>query len=203
MIQAWSIVLVLLVTVSVVSIVIRTLRNGVPPMPSSARVQARLAGLVRRLRLPEHGTVLELGSGWGNLSVALSQAMPTATVVGYENSPVPFWFSLVTRLVFRRRNLRLMRRNFLSVPLHDADVVVCYLSPEAMARLQPKFSAELKASAVVISSTFALPLWKATQVEEVDDFYRTRIYVYPVAHCRGDGRGTHVDITDSGDGQSS
>lgn len=189
-----SVVLLAFVAIAAISIIVRTLRNGVPPMPSSPRVQAGMIAVIRQLGLPQHATVVELGSGWGSLSLAVSRAVPAAAVVGYENSPVPFWFSVALRRLFRAENLRLVRTNFHAVSLRDADLVICYLSLAAMARLQPKLAAELKASAMVVSSTFALPGWKPTKIAVADDMYRTRIYVYPAGACRSDAAGSHVDI---------
>jgi len=191
-----TIVLLVLVVFAVFSIIVRTLRNGVAPMPSSVRVRATMTSVLRELSMPPHGTVVELGSGWGSLSLALSRALPVMKVIGYENSPVPFWFSVIIRRLFRVDNLRLVRTDLYAVSLREAHLVVCYLSPDAMVRLQPKFDAELPPSAVVVSSTFALPSWKATQVIVADDMYRTRIYLYSVGACRSDRSGEHVDINE-------
>lgn len=191
-----SIVFLVLVTLSAVSVIARTLRNGVAPMPSSNRVQSQLVALLRSLPLEPMGTVAELGSGWGSMSLALCRALPSMNVVGYENSSVPFLVSLAVRWLFGVRNLRLVKEDFHKVQLREADLVVCYLSPEAMERLQPKFAAELKPSAVVISSTFALREWTATRVVEADDLYRTRIYLYHVRSCKPDDTGKIVDIVE-------
>jgi precorrin-6B methylase 2 len=171
-----SVILLVLVILAALSIIIRTLLNTAPPMPTSARVRARLIELIRQLH--PHGTIVELGSGWGTLSLPLARTFPDVSVIGYENSPVPLGVSRIRRRLFGSTNLRFLRKNFYKVPLNQADMVVCYLSPEAMRKLQPKFTAELKPGAIVVSSTFALPVWKADQVIVTDDMYRTRIYVY-------------------------
>jgi len=193
-----SVVLLVAVACAAVSIILRTLRNGVAPMPSSRHVRAAMTGLLRELRLPGNPSIVELGSGWGTLSLTLSRALPGAMVTGYENSPVPFLFSRVARRHLRADNLRLLRVNFYAASLRDADLVVCYLSPQAIARLQSKLEEELKDSAIVVSSTFAFPAWKAAQTVIANDIYRTRIYVYLAGMSRSDRTGTHIDIFDSG-----
>ncbi|HUX21635.1 MAG TPA: class I SAM-dependent methyltransferase [Spirochaetia bacterium] len=178
------VVLLCIVAVGALSIIVRTLRNGVAPMPSSARVQSKAISVVRDLGLPRLCTVVELGSGWGNVSLKVSRALPEASVIGYENSPVPFLFSVAARRIVRALNLRFVRANFYRVSLREADLVLCYLSPDAMVRLQPKLAAELKPSALVVSTTFALPSWEASRFVVADDMYQTRIYLYHANTCR-------------------
>ena len=77
-------------------------------------------------------------------------------------------------------NGRLQRRDFFSMDLADAGLVVCYLYPGAMEKLKVKFERELKPGCWVITHTFAVPGWKAEAVYPVDDLYRTQIYVYRI-----------------------
>jgi hypothetical protein len=49
-----------------------------------------------------------------------------------------------------------------------------------MTRLAPKLLAELSPGTRVLSHTFALRGWKPVRTLEVDDLYRTPIYVYAV-----------------------
>ena len=47
-----------------------------------------------------------------------------------------------------------------------------------MKRLKEKLEAELKPGTLVISNTFAIPGWAYEKMLEVDDLYRTKIYLY-------------------------
>jgi hypothetical protein len=47
-----------------------------------------------------------------------------------------------------------------------------------MERLRPKFERELKSGSLVVSHTFAVPGWVPESVWQVDDLYRTKIYLY-------------------------
>jgi len=89
------IVLLALVAAAALAVILWALGNGVPPMPSSRRVRVALTALLEKLCLPQHPTVVDLGSGWGGVSLAVSRAMPSAT--GYENSPAPYLFALAAR----------------------------------------------------------------------------------------------------------
>ena len=99
-------------------------------------------------------------------------------MTGYELSPLPWVVSRMIQLTLRRPNLMLRREDFMDAPLKDAALVLCYLYPGGMARLQPKLAAELPAGALVISNTFALPDWQPTDMERANDLYDSPVYVY-------------------------
>ena len=76
-----------LTATAAVLIVVYSLRVGITPMPSSGAARRRIVELVPA---DLEGTILELGSGWGGLAVALARRFPAAQVVAYELSPVPW-----------------------------------------------------------------------------------------------------------------
>lgn len=154
-----------------------TLITGNPPTPTSPRVKAKLLSV-----LPDipPGVVYELGSGWGTLAFALAGAFPGHAVIGIERSPVPWLVSKCRQLAVRRANLAIERGDFLARPLHDAALVLCYLQPRAMERLRLKLEAELAPGALVLTHTFRLAGWRAREVHEATDIYRTPIYIYRV-----------------------
>lgn len=151
-----------------------TLKNGISPMPTSPKVRRHLMDL-----LPEmsDGTIVELGSGWGNLIFPLSKKYANCKIIGYENSPIPYIFS---SLINHSPNLQIMRKDFFQRSLQDADLVVCYLFPRGMEQLKPKFEQELKPGTKVVSHTFAIPGWTPTETIEADDIHCSKIYLYEV-----------------------
>jgi len=58
------------------------------------------------------GPIFELGSGWGNLLIALAKAHPQRTVVGYELSFVPWLTSVMLKKVLGLDNLQVYRKIF-------------------------------------------------------------------------------------------
>ena len=129
--------------------------------------------------LPEvrGGTVVELGSGWGNLIFPLSRKYPDCKVIGYENSPVPFLYSA---LLNHRSNLKIVRGDFFEKSLHEVDLVVCYLFPGGMEKLRKKLEEELAVGAKVVSHTHPIPEWKPKETIEVDDPDHSTIFIYEV-----------------------
>ncbi len=158
-----------------------TIRTGISPVPTTPRVAAEIfaASPPESLIPPEAGGVVyELGSGWGNLAMALAKRFPERAVVGYELSPLPW---LVSRLLLRLRprpNLALRRADFMAADLSDAALVVCYLYPGAMRRLREKLERELPAGALVVCNAFLVPGWRPTSVRHAADQYASPVYLY-------------------------
>ena len=149
-----------------------TWKNGVSPTPTSSKIRAVLFSLLPEV---EKGTIIELGSGWGNLAFPLSKKYPHCKVIGYENSPVPFLFSA---LLNHRSNLKIVRGDFFEKSLADASIVVCYLFPKGMKRLKDKLKKELRSGTQVITHTHPIPGWEPKEIIDVDDLQKSTIYIY-------------------------
>lgn len=159
----------------VLSIVIWSSRNGIGPMPSSPKAKKML---LRSLPEEVEGTIYELGCGWGTLLFPIARRYPQNQVVGFENSPVPFGFCCLRKMLFPLSNLTIRPRNFFSASLKEASLVVCYLYPGAMRLLKSKFEKELAPGTWIITNTFAMPGWRPLYTYEIQDLYHSKIYVY-------------------------
>ncbi len=157
------------------SVVLWSLKNGISPMPTSEKVKSKLL-----VSIPPkiHGTIIDLGSGWGNMAIRLAKQFPQCHVIGYETSPVPYYFSKIWLFFDKIPNLQFRKKNFFSVNLKDSSLIYTYLYPGAMKILYNKFEEELIPGTIVVSNTFAVPQWDPVQVLEVKDIYNTRIYMY-------------------------
>lgn len=170
-----GIVFLILLLVASLTIIYFSVSNGIGPMPTTGRQQE---ALLKNVRFPMHGLILELGSGWGTVAVALARRNPNCAVVGYENSFMPLLFSKGLAFLMRVPNLEFHRGNIYRVPLTGASFIFCYLYPGAMARLKTRFEQEVSSDCCIVSNTFAVPEWKPEQVIEVNDLYRNKIYLY-------------------------
>lgn len=180
MIDAALWVVLAAVAAAMFSIVAYTLLLGIGPMPSSRAARAVVLELVRESVQGRADCELhELGAGWGTLAFALGRAFPSARVVAWERSPVPWLFCAVRRRLTRAPNVELRRADFFAASLERADVVVCYLFTGAMERLGPKLERELRRpGAVVVSNTFGVRGWTAETTRTLEDLYRTKVYRY-------------------------
>lgn len=157
------------------SIAWSTIRNGISPMPTTNVVRDQLlASLPKYI----HGSIIELGAGWGNLAFPLARRYPDSPVIAYENSWVPYLACRLRALWGRYPNLLIIHQNFYEASLEKAGLVVCYLHPEGMRRLKDKFIHELDKTALIVSHTFAIPGWKPCHNEIVESSFPTPIYHY-------------------------
>jgi len=124
------------------------------------------------------GPIFELGSGWGNLLIPLAKAHPRRTVVGYELSFVPWLTSVLLKKVLGLDNFQVYRKNFLHEDLASASVVVCYLFPGGMRGIENKLKAEGGSLEYLISNNLSLPSNKPIKTIQIDDFYKSPIYLY-------------------------
>ncbi len=170
-----ELVLLCIILISAGSIVVTTLRIGISPMPSSPQACKAIRSLI-----PENttGSIVDLGSGWGNIVFFLSRAFPKARVTGIELSWIPWLFSHSLHFVRKQPNLKLERNDFRKVDLADVSIVVCYLFPAGMKQLQEKLQRELKPGTIVISNTFQVAGWTPQKTLFLRDLYNTPIYFY-------------------------
>jgi len=126
------------------------------------------------------GAIIDLGSGWGNFVIPIAKSHPQRQVIGYELSLLPWLMSLLLKKLFGLKNLSLYRENFYKVNLPPASVIVCYLYPQAMSKIQAKLLLERPKVDFLISNNFALPSWQADKVIKLNDFYKSPIYLYKI-----------------------
>ena len=170
-----NLMLLVFVLLAGMSIVWTTLQTGISPMMSSGMAcQAMLASIDR----PANGPLIDLGSGWGTLVIALARKYPRQQVIGYELSWFPWLVSIILKYSLRLNNLTLYRKDFKKAELSNASILFCYLFPGGMVALHEKLKRELSNEILIVSNTFALPSCQPTKVIRLKDIYQTPIYVY-------------------------
>ena len=170
-----ELIILVFVLLAIISIVWSTLQTGISPMMSSAKAcQAMLASIDK----PVNGPLIDLGSGWGTLVIALARKYPRQQVIGYELSLLPWLVSIIRKYSLRLNNLTLYRKDFKKTELGNASILFCYLFPGGMLSLHEKLKRELSNEILIVSNTFALPSCQPTKVIKLKDVYQTPIYVY-------------------------
>ena len=96
----------------------------------------------------------ELGSGIGSGLVIASREFG-AKAVGIEISP--FHFLISKARTISDKNIKVIRSNFYKIDLSKADKIYCYLTPNVLKKLLPKFERELKKETIVIVNSFKIP----------------------------------------------
>jgi hypothetical protein len=170
------------VFLAMLSIVFFSWRNGITPMPASAKVRHAVADDVNRLA--KGGTIVEAGSGWGTLAFHLARHCPGWKIIGIENSPVPLWISqlflLFLTLVKDKAHsvISFTHGDIYAYPYSNTDVIVCYLYPGAMKRFSEILDRQHSFGGRIISVCFALPGRKPERTITCRDLYRTKVYIY-------------------------
>ena len=133
----------------------------------------RLRALVSVLRLGPTSKVIDLGSGKGE--VVLAVAKTGAKVTGIEVNP---WFVFISRFRLRRhgyaKHAKILHANFWPHDLAQYNVVIVYGIGYMMKHLKLKLERELKPGTKVASVYFPIPGWKTTTIEN-----DVRLYIVP------------------------
>ena len=186
-----ELVFLALLLLIVLSIVWSTLRTGISPMMSSGKALRAMLDLaseaverasVVKANGSDKAPLVDLGSGWGTLVIALALKHPDRQVVGYELSWFPWLISIIRKHCLRLHNLTLYRKDFKQADLNNASILFCYLFPGGMSALYEKLNREVFGNVLVVSNTFALPSIQPSKIVKLDDIYRSPIYVYDWPH---------------------
>ncbi|KTF18531.1 methyltransferase [Pseudoalteromonas sp. H105] len=172
-----AIALFFVVVIIAISIVWSTQKTGISPMMSSTKA---CQTMLTEISTHEKGALIDLGSGWGTLVIAVAKKYPNKQVIGYELSWFPWLVSVLYKYSMSLNNLTLYRKDFKNADLSGADTLVCYLFPGAMVALEDKLKYDMPKKITIVSNTFALPSYKPTKVIKLKDFYKTPIYVYHI-----------------------
>lgn len=119
--------------------------------------------MIREADVKDGEVACDLGAGIGHFIVTAEQEFGRE-VRGVEFVPL-IWFLGILRLLWLRVPLsRLNLGDLYREPLHDVDVIFCFLMPKAMARLGPKFRAECRKGTRIFSYAFLIPGWEPVRV---------------------------------------
>lgn len=157
------------------SIILSTLFLGISPMPSSKKARQAIIELSEDTG---NGPLYELGCGWGNLLIPLAKKYPQRQIVGYELSTLPWLTTLLLKKALGLNNIQLHRKNFLHQDLSPASVIVCYLFPKGMEAIARKLRTDNGSLDYLISNNFALPSHQPTKTIQLNDFYKSPVYLY-------------------------
>lgn len=126
--------------------------GGVPFISTS---QKMFDEIIKAADFKSGDLVYDLGCGKAHFLIYAAKKAGIKGV-GYELSFWPYlWAKVAIKLA--GVDVKVYRKNFFKVDLSSANVVFCYLFPEVMVKLEPKFQSELKPGSKLISNSFKLP----------------------------------------------
>ena len=157
-------------------------RKNVPTLATGFAGRGKMTEILRQEVAQHQGapyTIIDLGSGRGELTRHIARALPQAQVIGIEQARIPFWQSRMMQRWFGPANLSYQGVDFFPFDCSKVDAVVFYLSGVFAQRVGEKLHRELKAGSLVISHTFPLlGAWTPTEVLHFRSPFKETIYVY-------------------------
>jgi precorrin-6B methylase 2 len=145
---------------------------GGPWVPTSMQMVNRMMEMAE---VGPEDVVYDLGCGDGRMVIAAAMRYH-ARAVGIEIDPLRYlWCQFLITILGQRKRIRIVFGNFFKQDLSEADVVMCYLMPDALTKLEKKFKQELRPGTRVVSNRFTFPT-----LDKVREEGNARLYlVYP------------------------
>lgn len=138
--------------------------SQVSPLPNLATPYPVVQCMLQMAGVRKKDVLYDLGSGDGRILItAVQQFGVKAVGVELNDSLVRWTISRVERLDFQDK-IHILRTNFFTVDLREADVVTMYLGNEANHLLRPKFEKELRPGTRVVSHHFQVEDWEPLEV---------------------------------------
>jgi predicted RNA methylase len=133
-----------------------------PTQPERVRKALKLANVQPGER------VYDLGSGDGRILLIAAREFG-AQAIGVEISPLHCLLTWVqAHLQGLGGQVRVRWESFYRTDLHDADVVVAYMTSQQAIRLQPQLQSQLKDDTRVVTISFDFDGWEPVQVDRTE-----------------------------------
>lgn len=141
------------------------------------RTSRRIAMAICRLaKIGKKDVVYDLGSGDGTALITAAKEFG-AQGVGIEIDPLRANIAKTRiKLDGMEGKVKIIRKNFFQVPIHEATAVFVYLVPKALLRLKKKFLSELKPGTRIVSYRYKIPYLPLIEKDEVHQLY---LYAIP------------------------
>ncbi|MFD1020803.1 hypothetical protein [Thalassobacillus hwangdonensis] len=162
----------LFTTLTLVSLLLYTWKNGIGPTPTSRRTIKKVLAYTKEVK---PASIAELGAGWGTVAFAFAKAFPDTRITAYETSPVPYLYMKLRLLLQPQDNLVILRKNFLTESLDTYDFLYCYLYTGGMIQLQENLRTY---EGWILSNTFAFRGWPESKKSD-------GLYLYSKKSCDG------------------
>ena len=148
-----------------------TARDRVPLYLTNRATTEALLSLMRQRGAKRF---IDLGSGLGGVVRALDGEGRRAQ--GVETAPMVWLLSSILSKLQRRG--RIVRQDIWTADISDEDIVYAFLSTEPMPTLFEKAKREMKPGSLLVSNSFAVPDAEPSEIWELSDRRRTRLYLY-------------------------
>ncbi len=176
LILQWLLFLGFVIILGYIAYIMISFRNLVPYVPTPKKI---IKLMIQLAEIKPGEKVCDLGSGSGRIIIAVAKKQKNNLVVGFEKFFTPRLVSKL-RLFFHpfiNKRIQIIKADFFNIDLHNFDVVFCFLTPEAMRILNPRFQLLKKGSRIV---SYMFPLEDNQGFEETIEHITIKdsIYLY-------------------------
>jgi hypothetical protein len=133
--------------------------------------------IVAELPIDREFTLIDIGSGFGEMLIFLAKQRPNGHFTGIEIGIFPFLISFLRAKIERLPNVRFAYRSMWKTELAPFTYVYAFLSPAPMERLWAKACSEMRPGSLFISNSFAAPA-DPSAVIPIKDERKSSLYVY-------------------------
>jgi precorrin-6B methylase 2 len=162
------------VIVFYIAFIMFSFRDLVPYVPTPKKI---IRTMIEMAEVQKNEKIVDLGSGTGKIIIAAAKQHKNNLIVGVEKS---FILRTVTkfRLLFHpilKKRIQIIKHDFFNLDLRSFNVVFCFLTPEALRILAPRFQ-QLTSGSRLTSYMFHLENYQGftetmTHVTSKDSIY--------------------------------
>ena len=159
-----------------IAFIMFSFRDVVPFVPTPKKI---IRQMIELADIKDNERIVDLGSGTGRILILTAKRHSKNLLTGIEKS---FTLRLTSKLFlyfhpFIKKRIQIINEDFFNANLSQFDVIFCFLTPEGLRRLTPKFKL-LKTGSRIISYMFALDDYSGFEeyVEHITS--KDSIYLY-------------------------
>lgn len=151
-------------------------KNFIPFVPTQKKIAKLMA---EKAALKPGEKACDLGSGTGNLVLALARMYPGNEITGFEIAPVLIFVSRLKLFFYflKNKKIKIVKQDLFTVDLSQFDAVMFFLLPKAIEKLMPALD-KMKIGSRIISKTFPLLNADKWQEEPMHLSERNSIFIY-------------------------
>ena len=168
------IIAVIVVILAIATSFVVAMFGGGPFVPTPKKAVIKI---LKHTGIQKGDVVYDIGAGDGRF-LHYAEKLYGAKAIGFEIDPFVYAIARFNQIFFKWKG-KMIRGDFRSHSLKDADIVICYMLPDTLKKYQEKFDKELKPGCKIISYTFHIGNWKPYKTIPKDP--RTgikRVYIY-------------------------
>lgn len=151
-----------------------------PPIPSTKKSRKKAIELIKK-HDNKFGDIVEIGTGWGGLTLMLAKEFPTRNIITYEISFIPYLCSKILFKLLKINNIKTYNKDAfkqLSSGAIKPSTIVYYLCDTTNIKVREIYKESN--DVLFVCNTYAMDEEDAQPLEVIDseDLFKSTIYAY-------------------------